>query len=202
MARTTKKQQEERKRRIIEVASKKFLEHGFEATSTKTIAKEVGIAEGTLFNYFDSKTDLFFEIINQDIQQKMTVWHDTIKEEKDIAKAIVTEMKRILKLLLKLPKRLLAELTVQTIKLAKKNPSKLKHYADIDFQYMARIEEYFNQLKARGFFQSLNSKYMSEIIYSIMVYELMIYVYDKKRSKEMLFNTVEDKVYMVLKERL
>lgn len=202
MARTTKKQQEERKRKIIDVAQRRFLEQGFEATSTKIIARDVGIAEGTLFNYFDSKTDLFFEVINQDIRHHTSFDDIEVLHELDIAKALVDEMQKMLKLILKLPKRMLAELAVAAIKLAKKKPDKLKHYAEMDFQYMQRIEEYFNQLHDHGHFTDINSKYMSEIIYSIMAYELMIYVYDKDRDKDTLFKMIEDKIHMVIERRM
>ena len=62
MARISKEKQSEIKTKIKAIAKQKFDEVGFEKTSTKQIAKEVGIAEGTLFNYFDSKTELFFEV--------------------------------------------------------------------------------------------------------------------------------------------
>jgi len=41
-----------------------FAEKGFYRTTTKAISKKAGIAEGTLFNYFETKEDLalyFFE---------------------------------------------------------------------------------------------------------------------------------------------
>ncbi len=43
---------------IIEAALKLFCERGFQYTSTASIAKEAGVATGTLFIYFPSKEDL------------------------------------------------------------------------------------------------------------------------------------------------
>jgi AcrR family transcriptional regulator len=55
---------EKTKRAILEAALHLFAEKGFFHTTTKAISRKAGIAEGTLFNYFQTKEDLalyFFE---------------------------------------------------------------------------------------------------------------------------------------------
>ena len=55
---------EKTKRAILAAALKLFEEKGFYNTTTKAISRKAGIAEGTLFNYFETKEDLalfFFE---------------------------------------------------------------------------------------------------------------------------------------------
>lgn len=55
---------EKTKRAILAAALKLFAEKGFYNTSTRAISRKAGIAEGTLFNYFETKEDLalyFFE---------------------------------------------------------------------------------------------------------------------------------------------
>src|SRR5262245_52020789 len=50
--------------RIVGAALELFQRKGFEATTTKAIARKAGIAEGTVFNYFPTKEDIalyFFE---------------------------------------------------------------------------------------------------------------------------------------------
>lgn len=54
--RAKKKQQTEAA--IIEAATKLFAEKGYEATRTREIAEEAGIATGTLFNYAPTKSDV------------------------------------------------------------------------------------------------------------------------------------------------
>ena len=46
------------KEKILAVALELFRKHGLEGTTTKKISKRVGIAEGTLFNYFRTKEEL------------------------------------------------------------------------------------------------------------------------------------------------
>src|SRR5213593_1147418 len=55
---------ENTKRAILRAALQLFAEKGFYRTTTKAISRKAGIAEGTLFNYFQTKEDLalyFFE---------------------------------------------------------------------------------------------------------------------------------------------
>src|SRR5262245_57064896 len=51
--------------RIVNAALSLFQEKGFDATTTKAIARRARIAEGTVFNYFETKEDIalyFFEL--------------------------------------------------------------------------------------------------------------------------------------------
>src|SRR5215467_14375746 len=51
--------------RIVNAALSLFQEKGFDATTTKAIARRARIAEGTVFNYFETKEDValyFFEL--------------------------------------------------------------------------------------------------------------------------------------------
>ena len=60
----TRPKKENTKQAILKAASELFVVKGFYATTTKAISKEAQIAEGTLFNYFETKEDLalyFFE---------------------------------------------------------------------------------------------------------------------------------------------
>ncbi|MGD8968481.1 MAG: TetR/AcrR family transcriptional regulator [Anaerolineae bacterium] len=53
---------EARRNQILDAAAKVFAEKGFHRATTKHIASEAGVAEGTIYNYFDSKGDLLIGI--------------------------------------------------------------------------------------------------------------------------------------------
>ena len=53
---------EEKRGLIIEAAAKVFARRGFASTLMAEIAIEAGIGKGTLYEYFDSKEDLFFTV--------------------------------------------------------------------------------------------------------------------------------------------
>lgn len=50
---------EEKRERITDAALAEFGQHGFSAGSLNVIAREAGIAKGSLFQYFDDKLDMF-----------------------------------------------------------------------------------------------------------------------------------------------
>lgn len=53
----------EKKKKILEVSIELFSKNGFSNTSTSQIAKEAGVAEGTIFKHFKSKENLISENI-------------------------------------------------------------------------------------------------------------------------------------------
>ena len=57
----------DRRRAIIEVAERSFLEHGYGQTSMSTIAAELGGSKTTLWSYFRSKEELFEAVIDSKI---------------------------------------------------------------------------------------------------------------------------------------
>ncbi|MEM9656794.1 MAG: TetR/AcrR family transcriptional regulator [Planctomycetota bacterium] len=59
----------ETRKRIISVAKTLFQTRGFDAATTRDIAKEVGIAAGTMFNYFSSKEALVVELASQSLEK-------------------------------------------------------------------------------------------------------------------------------------
>lgn len=53
----------ELKKHIMEEAFKMFSLVGYDKVSMRALAKEVGIAVGTLYNYFPNKEDMYFDIL-------------------------------------------------------------------------------------------------------------------------------------------
>ncbi len=51
--------------RILDAALTLFGRHGYEGTTVKQIAQEAGVAQGLLYNYFQSKEHLLAEIFQQ-----------------------------------------------------------------------------------------------------------------------------------------
>jgi len=56
---------EEVKKSLLDTAKKEFLEKGFEKTSIRKIVKEAGTTIGNFYNYFDSKENIFSELVEE-----------------------------------------------------------------------------------------------------------------------------------------
>jgi AcrR family transcriptional regulator len=66
---------QERRDRIVEAAMRHFAEHGYRATRIEDIAREVGVAKGTVFLDFGSKEGLFFAAFQRAVGQ-LPAWLD------------------------------------------------------------------------------------------------------------------------------
>lgn len=59
---SSEKHKEQKKALIIQAAAQVFADRGFSGTVMADIADQAGIGKGTLYEYFDSKEDLFFAV--------------------------------------------------------------------------------------------------------------------------------------------
>jgi AcrR family transcriptional regulator len=66
---------EKTKRAILRAALDLFAQKGFYHTTTKAISRKAKIAEGTLFNYFETKEDLALYFFEQELAGVIQ-WHD------------------------------------------------------------------------------------------------------------------------------
>src|SRR5437899_11331558 len=65
------------RKRIVTAALSLFQTKGFDATTTKAIARKAGIAEGTGFNYFRTKEDIALHFFEQEVDQAIASVRDT-----------------------------------------------------------------------------------------------------------------------------
>jgi len=57
--------------RIIEIAEAMFASHGYEATTLRDIAKEVPVQQPGLYNYFETKDDLYGAVIENVFEEML-----------------------------------------------------------------------------------------------------------------------------------
>src|SRR6478735_12781316 len=56
---------ERRRERVLHAAMAEFGRHGYSGGSLNVIAREAGVAKGSLFQYFDDKFDFFAHVAEQ-----------------------------------------------------------------------------------------------------------------------------------------
>jgi len=64
---------EERRRLIIDAAADLFSKHGLKGTTTREVAKAVGISEATIFKHFATKEELYTAIIETKTQTQQVL---------------------------------------------------------------------------------------------------------------------------------
>src|SRR5207245_8901537 len=67
-----------RRNQILDAATKVFAEKGFHPTTIKDIARAAGIADGTIYNYFENKTALMLGLLDR--------MNESDQREEDFAK--------------------------------------------------------------------------------------------------------------------
>ena len=75
---------EKRRAQLIRAAEKLFRKRGYAGTSVDQIAKAARLTKGSIYFHFDSKKDLFFEVIRNYWTTTIAPLYDIIESEKDV----------------------------------------------------------------------------------------------------------------------
>lgn len=91
---------ETRRQAILDVAARTFRELGFERTSMSEICARVGGSKATLYNYFSSKEELFFEVMFIATEAEFEATHACLDPAADhVAQALLAFGQRLLRLI-------------------------------------------------------------------------------------------------------
>jgi TetR/AcrR family transcriptional regulator len=85
---TFKQLPDEKRERITAAAATLFAERGFAATDVAQIAKQAGVAKGSLYNYFESKEDLYFFVCRDGLERSRRAVYGGIEPEWDVYRQI------------------------------------------------------------------------------------------------------------------
>jgi AcrR family transcriptional regulator len=75
------------RKRIVTAALDLFQKKGFEGTTTRSIARKAGIAEGTVFNYFRTKEDIVLHFFEEEVDHAIA----TVRRNARLRKAPLEE---------------------------------------------------------------------------------------------------------------
>jgi hypothetical protein len=105
----------------------------------------------------------------------------------------------LVKIMLRLPKRILTELMIASIKMAKKKPDQFKRFVELDFKYIEQTSLMLSDLQKRNLLKQVDTKELSESIYSVLMFEFIMYLYDSSIKKETMLEHVKTKMSLLLK---
>jgi AcrR family transcriptional regulator len=91
---------ETRRQTILDVAARVFREMGYERASMDEVSQRGGGSKATIYNYFSSKEELFFEVIFRSTEAEFEATHAALNvDEPDIVRALEQFGQRLLALL-------------------------------------------------------------------------------------------------------
>lgn len=86
---------EQRRQQIIEAAARVFARKGYERATTREIALEADVSEGTIYNYFASKQQLLLELADL-VQEEFSSIVPEPQSAQDMREAVVQAVERVL----------------------------------------------------------------------------------------------------------
>jgi AcrR family transcriptional regulator len=78
----------EKRKQILAGAAAVFARDGYEGASVARIAAEAGVSKGTLYNYFESKADMFIAWVRDECSHRLRGVFCEDAEEEDLAAAL------------------------------------------------------------------------------------------------------------------
>jgi AcrR family transcriptional regulator len=78
-----------RREQIVEAATRVFAQKGFRRATTREVAREAGISEGTIYNYFEDKDALLMAILER--------LNETERRAEDFEKGMATDFEGFLR---------------------------------------------------------------------------------------------------------
>jgi AcrR family transcriptional regulator len=136
--------------RIVAAALALFQLKGFDATTTKAIARRARVAEGTVFNYFPTKEDIALYFLEQEVEHAMA----TVRASKRLRKAPIDE--RLFALVqtqlefLAPHERFIGAAFVQALRPGSKLGLFSPSAQELQYRYLAFVQELVDEAVRRG----------------------------------------------------
>lgn len=89
---------------ILDAAVEVIAENGYHSSQVSKIAKEAGVADGTIYLYFDNKEDILISLFQEKMGQFIEKIEDAIQSEQDADKKLYTLIEMHLQQLTENPK--------------------------------------------------------------------------------------------------
>jgi len=79
---------EDKHKRILQAAIKIFAQNGFYNSKVSEIAKEAGVADGTIYLYFKNKDDILISLFEEEMEKTINNMKKEIGKEEDLLKKL------------------------------------------------------------------------------------------------------------------
>ncbi|WP_202707196.1 TetR/AcrR family transcriptional regulator [Sporosalibacterium faouarense] len=175
------KKKELTRKKILEASKELFKENGYEECTTEEIAQRAEIGVGTVYNYYNSKSDIFIAAMKEefDINNDMQ-FDEMIDLNKGVSNAVYNIIYKYVKKLDLFSKKIMRELLLASLNSFKSNPNFLHKLVSLDYKIMLKLKDLLNDLKdKRVLDEDFDTKEAIELIYSALFFEYALYIYSE-----------------------
>jgi AcrR family transcriptional regulator len=134
----------DRRRHLVDTATRLFTEGSYHGTTTAEIARAAGVSEPILYRHFASKRDLYLAALEDVWSKTQESWQRTLDASPDACAAVEAIGKGHVSV--RSPKLQLAELWVQALSEASEDPELKRHLR----RHMREVHDFVAGLVRRG----------------------------------------------------
>lgn len=150
----------ERRREILLAAKRLFAMHGYHATTTRSINKKVGTADGLLYHYFpNGKKEILETIIEEELSRKFKSFFGQV-EFIDVEEGLEAVLRKLGRIILNMGTRDRDLVVIMFRETALLMDSALKTAPEIMLKFFEKIEELFQYYIDRGEIRDLDTSFM------------------------------------------
>jgi TetR/AcrR family fatty acid metabolism transcriptional regulator len=164
---------------ILDAALKTFVKRGYPNTKVAEIASEAGVAEGTLYNYFQSKEDLLLALFDEKWGAIINAIKDKIKrldDPNDKLKAIFSLVVRMFKKNRQLAELFMIDVKQSSLFLTNYTINRIVEFLDL-------IEEILEEGKLKGIYRKdLDSRVARMVIFGAAQGILLSWVLSESKA--------------------
>ncbi|WP_167751472.1 TetR/AcrR family transcriptional regulator [Lentibacillus salicampi] len=196
------KTKQKNQRNILKTAEKKFKEQGYQQTSMTEIAREAEVGTGTIYNYFPSKGALLITLFSMEmktLRNKMqTELHD---DSVHFMEQLKQFLQRTLAFIEHYPKSFWQELMPVLTDQSKEQTDFRNEALQLDMEAIVWFEQLIK--KHQDMFKlSVDAKQGAFAIYSVMVTQTMLYVYDQDMTYDQLLVNTKKQIQFLFDGKL
>lgn len=190
MASPTSRRSSDKRERILDAAVKVFARNGYYNAKVSEVAREAGVADGTIYLYFKNKDDLLISAF----EDRMTWVNERLRSELSLVEGdAVAKLRRTIELhvALALEERELAEFITVELRQSSKF---IKEYKNQKFsQYLRILDEVLKEGQVEGLIRTdIDTHVVSRALFGACDEVLLSMVLRKEIPEELLMSRVDE----------
>lgn len=181
-----------KKEQIYEAAARLFRDKGYQATSMRDLAKEVGLRASSLYNHFSSKSEVLREICTNNAQRFLS----GMSEVESLDVSATEKLTRLIRLHIQLSLEDVTSVTAFNDEWRHLEEPHLSEFLQLRKDYENRFQAIISAGVTNGEFKPVNPLILSYTLFSALRWLYDWYKPGKKITAEML----EDELLVILLE--
>ncbi len=194
------RQKKETQKKILKTGRVMFSEKGYQETTISEIADHSGIAEGTIYNYFDSKGEILINIFS-DLYFREDYKFNEIEKTSEVKEEIVYFLDFYFKPLKKIDDSLLRE--IFSLRFKHQGKWDFSAFEDMDSGIFEELESYLVKLqKKKKISGDLNLDKWTDVLYAVCHYNYRIYLMNPEKTFKEFFEELSEKAEYLIESIL